>query len=97
MCLRTPSRKKSSSVQQGAFESTFTTLFCTIQYGSEKTVRNIFILVSGEGNGTKMLWLTRGFTVLTMRAWKVCEAAGLAFIQFMECTKVFEKGDKVLG
>lgn len=68
-----------------------------VQYGSESSVRNKFVLVSEEDKGTKVVLLEDVLLLLNMSARKDSEPADFAFILFMECTDFSEHRNGVLG
>lgn len=64
--MKTASRRNTLQGQE-AFAIIYN-VFGAVLYGSEKVVRNSFILVSEEENGTKVLWVAKFLLLLKVRA-----------------------------
>lgn len=64
---------------------------------SENALRNNFFLVSGEGNGTKLLWLATDVLFLKINTRSSRTPANFVFVQFMKCTDPLKELDREVG
>lgn len=82
--LNINSGRETLSSQEGDFRKHSKRAFGTVQYQSEKTVKNSFVLVSGEGNWGNEVWRATTLLLLKISARKGYKPAYFAFSQLME-------------
>lgn len=70
--------------------------FGTVQYGSEKVVRNSFFLVPREEIGTQVLLMARAVLFLRLSAKNGCELADFAFLHLMKCINPLDEVGKAV-
>lgn len=72
-------------------------VFGTVEFGSDRALRNSFDMVSGEQDRTKVLWAARVLILFRIRCRTKAETEEYAFIPYMECTDSLDEVGSFLG